>query len=83
MTNNNIIYTKISTSSKFDEVQLFISKIFDLTGQYYDTKTALKIRLELEHFLEHHEKQDWHKIRHTKRTVEEPFGTIEQGAFFT
>lgn len=81
MGNNILIYTKLSSLAEFDQIQEFIYKLFELTGQYYDTKTALKIRLELEHFLEHHGKLDWHKIRHTKRTVEEPFGTIEQGVF--
>lgn len=80
-TDGELIYTRLKNQDKFDAIQDFILNIFKIAEQYYDTNAALKIRLELEHFLELHGNLNWREIRHKKRSVEEPFGIIEQGVF--
>lgn len=79
--NQPFIYTKIENQGKFDRLQILIVEMFSLTSQYYDTKTALKMRLAFEHFLELHGNLYYQEIHRMRRTVEEPNGIIEQGVF--
>ena len=66
-----VIYTKLTSADKFDEIQDLVYKLTQIVGSYYDTKEAIKMRLEIERFLLLHENQDWHKTLNKSRTFEE------------
>lgn len=76
-----LIYKRLCNQNKFDELQSLILEICTLNHRYFDTDTALKIRLAIEHFLVQAGSQRLLEIHRMRRIVEELSGTIEQGVF--